>query len=89
MYQLNRRLQPTGGWKHSVKSTNVDFPNQIRYFSITQLPNCPHEAGWTPLETQSTLKIVEVLGTEHATSLLVMGQVDYSADEAGNKLYTR
>ena len=30
----------------SVKSNNVYFLNQIRYSSVKQLPNCPHEAGW-------------------------------------------
>ena len=32
----------------SDKSNNVDFHNQIRYFTIKLLPNCPHEAGYTP-----------------------------------------
>ena len=33
-----------------LKTNNVDFLNQTRYFSIHQLPNCPHEAGWTPFQ---------------------------------------
>ena len=29
---------------------SIDFLNQVRYFLIKQLPNCPHEAGWTPFQ---------------------------------------
>ena len=27
------------------------FLTGFRYFSFKQLPNCPHEAGWTPFQT--------------------------------------
>ena len=28
------------------------------------MPSCPHEAGWTPFQTESPFKIVEVAGIE-------------------------
>ena len=34
----------------TVKSINVDFLNQIRYFLIKYLSNYLHEAGWTPFK---------------------------------------
>ena len=53
-------MQLTDSWQHdwvmqlagcSVKSNNVDFLNQICYFSIKQLPNFPHKAEWIPFQT--------------------------------------
>ena len=54
-----------------MKSVNIVFLNQTRYFSFKQLPNCPHEAGWTPFQRQSTFIIVEVPGIKTVTSVII------------------
>ena len=42
----------TARWYNGISITrsqvNVHIINQIHYFSIKWLPNCPHETEWTP-----------------------------------------
>ena len=61
---------------------NVDVPNQTLYFSIKQLPNCPHETWRIPFQIKSTINIVEVPGIEPATSQLVIRHAEPQANEA-------
>ena len=40
------------GQQSAYPSTLISvFLTEFRYFSFKQLPNCPHEAGWTPFQT--------------------------------------
>ena len=64
------------------QTMNADSFNQIRYFPIRWLSNCPYEAGWTPFNTESTIKIVELLRIEPATTWLKVRHADLSAKEA-------
>ena len=72
-HQSTILLQLTGKWQYvgimwltlrSVKSINVEFLNQILYFSIKYVPNCSHD--------------VELPGIEPTTPLSVVGHADPS-----------
>ena len=52
-------------WENVISITfvlyiEVDFHNQIRYFSMRILPKCPHEDGWTMLQNNPLLKLRNV-----------------------------
>ena len=72
----------------SVKSINVDFLNQLRYFSnhvatqlsswgwVDPIPDLIHIKIMDPIPDLIHIKIMEVPGIEPATSWLVVRQAD-------------
>ena len=78
-------LQLTGRWQYdgimwlalrSLKHSNNDFLDQIRYLSNSY----PHEARWIPFLTYYTFKIVEVPEIEPAILWFGIRNPDNSAN---------
>ena len=63
----------------SATSINIDFLNQIRYFSVSQPSICPHVARWTPVQNYSTFKIVEVNTRNWTRDIIVNRYADQSS----------
>ena len=74
--QLTARLHYNGIIWLALSSINIDFLIQICYFWIKYLPNCPHEAGWTPFQAWSKCKMVDVPGIDPATAWSVFRHAD-------------
>ena len=56
----------------SVYPSNFSFLNRISLLLIKQLPNCPHEDGWTPFQTLYLQKNFQGIA-EHRTRDLLDG----------------
>ena len=69
-----------------MKSINVNFLNQVLYFSIKQMPNFPHEAGWTAFQNKEIFKMLKVPVNEPAISWLVDRYTNHSANKAVNNI---
>ena len=65
-----------------LKSVDVDFPNQIRYFSNQAANQMFSRSGLDPFLDLIHFKIVELPGIEPVTSWLLARHIDHSANEA-------